>query len=289
MGKRIPESELIINPDGSIYHLNLKPEHLASNIIAVGDPERVAKVSKYFDEIEFKISKREFVTHTGWYKGMRITAISTGMGTDNIEIFMTELDALVNIDLKNRQLKENHTSLNIVRVGTSGSMQRAVPEGTLLASEYGIGLDTLMTFYKTDYTDLEIKVSREIQKAIGIDFRPYCIKGSEKLMLTIGKGLIKGNTVTCPGFFGPQGREVRVKPAIPDLIEKLGSIDIDRFQLANFEMETAGYYAMGRLLGHEVLSLNAIIANRVTQQFTKDPYGIVDQLIRHTLNEMAGI
>lgn len=289
MGKRIPESELIINSDGSIYHLNLKPEHLASNIIAVGDPERVAKVSKYFDEIEFKISKREFVTHTGWYKGARITAISTGMGTDNIEIFMTELDALVNIDLKNRQLKENHTSLNIVRVGTSGSMQRAVPEGTLLASEYGIGLDTLMTFYKTDYTDLEIKVSREIQKAIGIDFRPYCIKGSEKLMQTIGKGLVRGNTVTCPGFFGPQGREVRVKPAIPDLIEKLGTIDVAGFQLANFEMETAGYYAMGRLLGHEVLSLNAIIANRVTQQFTKDPYGIVDQLIRHTLNEMAGI
>jgi uridine phosphorylase len=289
MAKRIPESELIINPDGSIYHLNLKPEHLASNIIAVGDPERVAKISRYFDDIEFKISKREFVTHTGWYRGTRITAISTGMGTDNIEIFMTELDALVNIDLKERVVKDKHTSLNIVRVGTSGSMRREIPEGSLLASEYGIGLDTLMAFYKTDYTELEVKVAEKIQGSLGLGFRPYCIRGSEKLMQTVGKGLIIGNTVTCPGFFGPQGREVRVKPALPDLIEKLGNLEIGSMRLTNFEMETAGYYAMGRLLGHEVLSLNAIIANRISKKFSKDPYGLVDQLIRHTLNEMAGI
>lgn len=289
MAKRIPESELIINPDGSVYHLNLKPEHLASNIIAVGDPERVAKISRYFDDIEFKISKREFVTHTGWYRGTRITAISTGMGTDNIEIFMTELDALVNIDLKERVVKDKHTSLNIVRVGTSGSMRREIPEGSLLASEYGIGLDTLMAFYKTDYTELEVKVAEKIQGSLGLGFRPYCIRGSEKLMQTVGKGLIIGNTVTCPGFFGPQGREVRVKPALPDLIEKLGNLEIGGMRLTNFEMETAGYYAMGRLLGHEVLSLNAIIANRISKKFSKDPYGLVDQLIRHTLNEMAGI
>lgn len=289
MAKRIPESELIINPDGSIYHLNLKPEHLASNIIAVGDPDRVAKISRYFDEIEFKISKREFVTHTGWYRGTRITAISTGMGTDNIEIFMTELDALVNIDLKERVVTDKHKSLNIVRVGTSGSMRREIPEGSLLASEYGIGLDTLMAFYKTDYTELEEKVAEKIQGSLGLGFRPYCIRGSEKLMQTVGKGLIIGNTVTCPGFFGPQGREVRVKPALPDFIEKLGKLEIGGIRLTNFEMETAGYYAMGRLLGHEVLSLNAIIANRISKKFSKDPYGLVDQLIRHTLNEMAGI
>ena len=288
MGKRIPESELIINPDGSIYHLNLKPEHLASNIIAVGDPDRVAKVSKYFDRIEYKIAKREFVTHTGWYKGKRFTAISTGMGTDNIEIFMTELDALVNIDLKERMVKEKHTTLNIVRVGTSGSMRMEIPEGTLLVSEYGIGLDTLMAFYRTDYTDLEQKVSKKIQDSLGLGFKPYCIKGSEKLIRTIGKGLVKGNTVTCPGFFGPQGREVRIRPAIPDLIEKLGDFELEGLHLTNFEMETAGYYAMGRILGHEVLSLNAIIANRVSKKFTKDPYGLVDELIQHTLNEMAG-
>lgn len=287
MSKRIPESELIINPDGSIYHLNLKPEHLASTVITVGDPERVSKVSKYFDEIEFSISKREFVTHTGYYKGKRLTVMSTGMGTDNIEIFMTELDALVNIDLRTRIPKENHTSLNIIRVGTSGSMRRDIPAGTMLASEYGIGLDTLMAFYNTEYTDLEQKVGRKIQEDLELSFTPYCVKGSKKLLDLLGEGLLKGNTVTCPGFFGPQGREVRIKPAIPDIIEKLGNIDIDGFKLTNFEMETAGYYAMGRLLGHEVLSLNAIIANRITHEFSKDAYGIVDNLIQHTLKKLA--
>jgi uridine phosphorylase len=172
MGKRIPESELIINPDGSIYHLNLKPEHLASTIIAVGDPDRVQKVSQYFDDIEFKISKREFVTHTGYYKGKRITAISTGMGTDNIEIFMTELDALVNVDLESRELKQEHTSLDIIRIGTSGSMRTEIPAGSLLASVYGIGLDTLMAFYHTDYTALEEMVARAFRMNLACPLSP---------------------------------------------------------------------------------------------------------------------
>jgi uridine phosphorylase len=287
MSKRIPESELIINPDGSIYHLNLKPEHLASTVIAVGDPDRVSKVSQYFDEIEFKISKREFVTHTGFYKGKRLTVMSTGMGTDNIEIFMTELDALVNIDLQTRLPKENHTTINIIRVGTSGSMRKEIPAGTLLASEYGIGLDTLMSFYRTEYSDLEQKIGTKIQEDLGLSFTPYCVKGSKKLLDILGEGLLVGNTVTCPGFFGPQGREVRIKPAIPDIIEKLGNIDLEGFKLTNFEMETSGYYAMGRLLGHEVLSLNAIIANRISHEFTKDAYGLVDKLIQHTLKKLA--
>ncbi|WP_304516500.1 nucleoside phosphorylase [Cecembia rubra] len=287
MKKRIPESELIINPDGSIYHLNLKPEHLASTVIAVGDPERVQKVSKNFDSIEFKISKREFVTHTGYYKGKRITAISTGMGTDNIEIFMTELDALVNVDFATRLPKDTHTSLDIIRIGTSGSMQKAIAAGSLLASSYGIGLDTLMAFYSTNYSSLEEKVGQAIQKDLKLSFTPYCIQGSEKLLEQVGKGLIIGNTVTCPGFFGPQGREVRIKPAIPDIIEKLSKIDVEGFQLTNFEMETAGYYAMGRLLGHEVISLNAIIANRITHEFSNDAYGIVDRLILETLDKLV--
>ena len=288
MSKRIPESELIINPDGSIYHLNLKPENLASTVITVGDPDRVQKVSKYFDEIEFSMSKREFVTHTGRYKGSRITVMSTGMGTDNIEIFMTELDALVNVDLQTRMPKEKHTSLNIIRVGTSGSMQRSIPAGSMLASAFGIGLDTLMTFYKTEFSDTEEKVGLEIQKSLGLSFTPYCIQGSKKLLDLLGKGLIVGNTVTCPGFFGPQGREVRLKPAIPDIIEKLGRVNVDGFQLTNFEMETAGYYAMGRLLGHEVLSLNAIVANRITQEFASNANEIVDNLIQHALKKLAG-
>ncbi|WP_194975547.1 nucleoside phosphorylase [Aquiflexum lacus] len=287
MDKRIPESELIINPDGSIYHLNLKPEHLASTVIAVGDPDRVQKVSQYFDEIEFKISKREFVTHTGTYKGKRITAISTGMGTDNIEIFMTELDALVNIDLQTRMPKKDHTSLQIIRIGTSGSMRSEIPTGSLLASKYGIGLDSLMSFYSIEKTAMESEVGKKIKEKLGLSFEPYCIEGSAALLKLLGSDMIQGNTVTCPGFFGPQGREVRLKPAIPDIIEKLAAINLDGFQMTNFEMETAGYYAMGRLLGHEMLSLNAIVANRITHEFAKNGYKIVDNLIKETLKKLV--
>lgn len=288
MSKRIPESELIINPDGSIYHLNLKPEHLASTIITVGDPDRVQKVSQYFDKIEFTTSKREFVTHTGIFNGKRISVMSTGMGTDNIEIFMTELDALVNVDLETRLPKDKHTSLNIVRVGTSGSMQASIPAGSMLASAYGIGLDTLMAFYNTVYSEMEVRVGQNIQNELGLAFLPYCIQGSEKLLKLLGEGLVVGNTVTCPGFFGPQGRKVRVTPAIPDIIEKLSNVDVKGFKLTNFEMETAGYYAMGRLLGHEVMSLNAIVANRITHEFAHNANEIVENLIQHTLKKLAG-
>src|SRR5690606_21777792 len=284
MDNFIPESELVINPDGSIYHLNLKPEHLASSIITVGDPERVAAVSRYFDEIEVKVSRREFVTHTGWYGGKRLTVMSTGMGTDNIEIFMNELDALVNVDFQTRRPKETHTSLHIVRVGTSGSMQINIPAGSLLASVYGIGLDTLMQFYPGRYSDLEIEVGNAVQEALSLPFTPYCVKGSEKLLEKLGTGLAHGNTVTCPGFFAPQGRMVRIKPAIPDIIERLSRVQLQALRLTNFEMETAGYYAMGRLLGHEVLSLNAIVANRITREFAEDPGEIVERLITHTLD-----
>ena len=283
MDNFIPESELIINPDGSIYHLNLKPEHLASSIITVGDPERVAAVSRHFDEIEVKISRREFVTHTGSYKGKRLSVMSTGMGTDNIEIFMNEVDALVNVDFQTRLPKEKHTSLNIVRVGTSGSMQAHIPAGALLASVYGVGLDTLMQFYSGSYSDLETKVGTVVQEALSLPFKPYCVQGSEVLLEKVGMGLIFGNTVTCPGFFAPQGRMVRVRPAIPDIIERLSRVQVHDFMLTNFEMETAGYYAMGRLLGHEVLSLNAIVANRITKEFAADPGEIVERLITHTL------
>lgn len=287
MNKFIPETELIVNPDGSIYHLNLKPENLASTVITVGDPDRVKQVSKHFEEIEFVTSKREFVTHTGRYKGKRLSVMSTGMGTDNIEIFMTELDALVNVDLKNRQPKEFHTTLQIIRVGTSGSMRKEIPAGSMLASVHGIGLDTLMTFYKGEFTELEIKYADIIKESLKIEFRPYCVQGSSKLLKMLGEGLLHGNTVTCPGFFGPQGREVRVKPAIPDIIEILADVDVDGFKLTNFEMETAGYYAMGRLLGHEALSLNAIVANRITKEFSKDAGSIMDKLILHTLEKVV--
>jgi uridine phosphorylase len=286
MNKVIPASELIINPDGSIYHLHLKPEDISSSIIAVGDPERVAAISKHFDSIDFKMTKREFVTHTGTYEGKRLTVMSTGMGTDNIEIFMTELDALVNIDLQTRIPKEEHTSLNIVRVGTSGSMRNEIKAGSKLASSYGIGLDTLMTYYTAEQTDFEKQVGITVQAALGLPFTPYCFQGSQLLLDKLSEGLIIGNTVTCPGFFGPQGREVRLKPAIPDIIERLGAVEMENFKLTNFEMETAGYYAMGRMLGHEVLSLNAIVANRISLEFADDPGAIMEELILHTLKHI---
>lgn len=286
MIKAIPSSELIINPDGSIYHLNIRPENIASNIITVGDPERVAAISKHFENVEFKMSKREFVTHTGSYKGKRLSVMSTGMGTDNIEIFMTELDALVNIDLQTRLPKKEHTTLNIVRVGTSGSMRNDIKAGAKLASAYGIGLDTLMAYYTAEYTEFEKEVALVVQGKLGLPFTPYCFQGSQTLLERLSKGLIIGNTVTCPGFYGPQGREVRLKPAITDIIERLGAVEIEDFKLTNFEMETAGYYAMGRMLGHEVLSLNAIVANRISLEFADDPGAIVEDLIIHTLDHL---
>lgn len=283
MNKFIPDSEMILNTDGSIYHLNLKPEHLASTILTVGDPDRVPMISAFFEEIEIKVTKREFVTHTGWYKGKRLSVMSTGMGTDNIEIFMTELDALVNVDLRTRTAKKNHTTLNIIRLGTSGSMQSNIPEGSLLASHYAIGLDTLMTFYFATYSALEKEIGQAVQDQLSLPFLPYCVRGSSTLLEKFGKGILSGNTLTCPGFFGPQGREVRLEPRIPDMVEKLSRLRIGDISLSNFEMETSGYYAMGRLLGHEVLSLNAIVANRVTKQFTSDPNEVVNRLIKHAL------
>lgn len=286
MNNIIPDSELILNADGSVYHLNLKPEHLASTVLTVGDPGRVAMISGKFDEVEVMVSKREFVTHTGIYRGKRLSVMSTGMGTDNIDIFMTELDALANVDLAARIPKKKHTFLNIIRLGTSGSMQRNIPEGTLLASRYAVGMDSLMTFYQGRYTELEKKIGIAVQKQLSLPFAPYCVEGSSILLERFGKDILEGNTLTCPGFFGPQGREVRLKPGIPNLIEKLSLLRINNICLTNFEMETAGYYAMGRLLGHEVLSLNAIVANRVNKKFSPNPDEVVERLIAHVLNHI---
>lgn len=286
MQSPIPESELIINPDGSIYHLRLKPGQVANTVITVGDPDRVSKVSSHFDRMELQITHREFVTHTGWYKGKRISVISTGMGTDNVEIFMTELDALFNVDFKSRLLNPSHKQLNIVRIGTSGSMQTTLPEGSMLASSRAVGLDTLMAFYSIPQTALERQIAEQVQIRLGLPFRPYCVSGSEKLLQRIGKGLPSGITVTCPGFFGPQGREVRLKPRIPDIFNLLGAKPFQKETFTNFEMETAGYYAMGKMLGHEVLSMNAIVANRISGKFSADPGGIVDKLIVEVLEKI---
>lgn len=278
----IPASELIINPDGSIYHLHLKPEHLASTVFTVGDPDRVALVSQYFDQIDFKTQKREFVTHTGWKNGKHVTAISTGMGTDNIEILMTELDALVNVDLETRLIKPEKTSLQIIRIGTSGSMQADLPVGSMLASEIGIGMDTLMAYYPALQEDQSI--ARAIQMELNLPFYPYQAKASRKLLGKLPSEIKQGVTLTCPGFYAPQGREVRLKPRFDRMIERITGLKIGEKRLTNFEMETAGYYALGKLLGHEMLSLNAIVANRPLKKFDSDAEKTVDNLILKALD-----
>jgi len=282
----ISEADLILNKDGSVYHLNLLPEHLSDTIISVGDPSRVYSVSEHFDNIEFEMNKREFITHIGTYKGKRITVISTGMGTDNIEIFLTELDALANVNLQTRELKPRKRKLNIIRIGTSGALQEDIPLGSYLVSDYAVGLDTLMYFYNLPQSKYESTIAEEIQSSIGLGFTPYVVRGSQKLKDQIGEGMFVGNTVTCPGFYAPQGRELRLELKHPKLIQQLNYYHKDDFWLTNFEMETAGYYAMAKLMGHEILSVNAIIANRVKNKFSKNPNKVVDSLIKIVLDRI---
>lgn len=285
MGK-IPESELILNKDKSVYHLNLKPNQITDTIITVGDPSRVYMVSKYFDDVEFEMNRREFITHRGTYKGKKITVISTGMGTDNIEIFFTELDALANIDLRKREVKSRKRKLKIIRVGTSGALQEDIPLGSHLVSDYAVGLDTLMCFYNFPQEGKEKEIGKKLQEQIGLPFTPYVAQGSQTLKEQIGKDMIVGNTVTCPGFYAPQGRKIRLELQYPKLMETLNYFHYDDFWLTNFEMETAGYYSLGRMLEHEVLSVNAIIANRIQNKFAKNSTEVVDDLIKKVLDRI---
>lgn len=257
-------------------------------VLTVGDPERVPLVSRYFDEVVWRVQRREFLTHIGRIGGQRLMVISSGMGTDNVEILMTELDALANIDFATRTVKEQHTSLKVVRIGTSGALQHAVPLDSHLVSNYSFGLDSLMQFYSNDLmTAGERMLAEQLSTHLHLPFEPYVVKGSEKLKQHMGSGMIAGNTVTCPGFYAPQGRFIRAQPRQKDLVDQLASFQWEGEQLTNFEMETAGYYAMGRLLGHEVLSTNAIVANRITHQFSREPVKVVDALIQKVLEQVA--
>lgn len=280
----ISPTDLILNPDGSVYHLNLLPRHIADTVIAVGDPNRVSMIGEYLDSIEYEINKREFITITGKYKGKRVTVISTGIGTDNVEIVLTELDALVNIDLKTREPRARKKKLRIIRLGTSGALQEDIAVGSHVISEFGIGLDNLMMFYRFSMNEWEYELAGQIQHQAGLPFQPYVVEGSASLLKQFGPDMVTGNTVTCPGFYAPQGRQVRAQTALPDLLDKLNYFHHRDFWLTNFEMETSAYYALGRLLGHDVISLNAIIANRVKNMFAKDPYAVVRSLIEKTLD-----
>jgi uridine phosphorylase len=283
---KISETDLILNPDGSVYHLNLLPKNIADTIITVGDPSRVYLVSQFFDEVDFEMNKREFITHIGKYNDKRIMVISTGIGTDNIEIVLNELDALVNIDLKTREIKAKKKRLKIIRIGTSGALQEDIPLGTHLYTDYAVGLDNLAAFYDFNMEPNEKILAEDIQKNAGLTFMPYVIKGTGALVDQVCFDMVKGNTVTCPGFYAPQGRQIRVPIRFPKLMEDLNYYHNGDFWLTNFEMETSGYYALGRILGHEVLSVNAIIANRIKNKFSKNPNKIIEALIQKVLERI---
>lgn len=284
----IGDSELILNPDGSIYHLGLKPDEIATTIIGVGDPGRVEQVSRHFDSIEVERSKREFVTHTGHLGQRRMTVISTGIGTDNTEIVFTELDALLNIDFESRLPRTERKQLQVIRIGTSGALQEDISVGSEVVTDYAIGFDNLMEFYAFTPTSTENKIAREVKRIARLSFLPYCAQGSTGLMQSLASDMIKGNTITAPGFYAPQGRSVVLSLKYPQLMDCLRGFEYKGLSLTNFEMETSAYYALGRLMGHEVISLNAILANRATKKFASDPHKLVEDLIFKTLDRLSG-
>tara|TARA_R110000868_G_scaffold89502_1_gene249170 strand:- start:930 stop:1799 length:870 start_codon:yes stop_codon:yes gene_type:complete len=285
----IKKSELILNPDGSVYHLNLKPENIANTIILVGDQNRVEKITKHFDAVHFETSKREFKTQTGTYKHKPITVISTGIGPDNIDIVLNELDALVNIDLKTRKPKKNIRSLDIIRVGTSGSLQHDIPVDSFVLSTHGLDLNGMLHSYQID----SIK-NTEIEDAFIAHTnwhqnkaKPIIIKNSEILEKQFESDLTyKGLTATAGGFYGPQGRVLRLALQDSELNHKIDSFNYNGFRVTNLEMETSAIYGLSKLLGHNALSLNAIIANRANGTFSKNPGQVIENLIKYTLNKI---
>lgn len=286
---KIKASELILNQNGSIYHLNLLPEHIAETIITVGDPNRVAKVSKHFEKIEYKIEKREFHTHTGYFKGKRLSVVSTGIGPDNIDIVFNELDALVNIDFATRSPKKKLSTLNLVRIGTSGSIQPDIPVDSFLISENSIGFDGVLHFYKNEniqdlnFADAFMQHLNWFQKKAS----PYVVPADKELVKKLASpNTYKGITATNIGFYGPQGRVLRLALQDDAMNDKIASFSYKDLKITNMEMETATMYGLAKLLGHRSVSMNAIIANRATGDFSKDPGKIVDELIVYTLNKL---
>ncbi|WCT09863.1 nucleoside phosphorylase [Mucilaginibacter jinjuensis] len=288
----IATSELILSNRGAIYHLDILPEEIATNIITVGDPERVPEVSKHFDRIEVKRQHREFVTHTGYIGKKRLSVVSTGIGTGNIDIVLNELDALHNIDFETRGIKADLKQLNIVRIGTSGSVSKEIPVDSFLLSSYGLGLDNMLNFYDVPNNIANQEILDAFIEQTGLSTKvakPYLTACCESLAKHFKEGFYSGITVTAPGFYGPQGRVLRLGLSNPGFIDTLGDFEFKGNRISNLEMETAGIYGLGTLLGHNVLSLNAILANRVTGDFSKNPQDTIDGLISKSIEILSGI
>lgn len=288
--QRIAESELIITSRGAIYHLDCRPEEIATTIITVGDPDRVKEVSKYFDRIEYKNQHREFVTHTGYIGKKRITVCGTGIGPDNIDIVLNELDALTNIDFETRTIKEKITQLNILRFGTCGSLQADIPVDSFVAGTHGLGLDNLLNFYRNENNEEENQLLQAFNTHTQIHQRitnPYINSASPALLKLFVKDYHHGITVTCPGFYGPQGRVLRLGLAHPDLIDQLTSFRFGNHRVANFEMESSAIYGLGKCMGHHCVSLNVIVANRIAKQFSRDPGTAIEKLISTSLQHIS--
>lgn len=290
--QRIAESELIINSRGAIYHLNIRPEELAQTVITVGDPDRVAVVSKYFDKMEAKGQHREFVWATGTIGNKRLTVLSSGIGPDNIDIVLNELDAVANIDFETRTIKEQLTSLHIIRMGTCGSLQADIPVDSFVASTHGLGLDNLLNFYRLEQNDEEIQLLQSFITHTQLNStinHPYISSASPSLLKHFVTNYHRGITVTCPGFYGPQGRILRLGVRSPELINRLTDFRFGQHRISNFEMETSAIFGLGKLLGHQCLALNAVVANRVQKQFSKDGGAAVENLVKKSLEIISAI
>ncbi len=284
---RIAESELILNARGAIYHLDLKPDEIANTIILVGDPDRVKEVSKHFDNTEHKNQFREFITHTGFIGKKRISVLSTGIGTDNIDIAVNELDALANIDFTTREINSKIKSLNLIRFGTCGGLQPDISVDSFIASTHGLGIDNLLNFYRLEQNEEEKQLLHsfvthtQMHGPIG---HPYIAGAAGSLLKHFVKDFFQGITVTTPGFYGPQGRVLRLGISNPELINRLTQFQFGQHRIVNFEMETSAIYGLGKLLGHQCLSLNAVIANRVRKEFSKNGKAAVEKLIKKALD-----
>ena len=291
MSQPIPESQLVLNKEGAMYHLNLHPEQLADDIILVGDPGRVGEIATFFDKIEVKRQNRELLTCTGYFNGKRITVLSTGMGTDNIDIVMNELDALVNIDLKTRTPKEEHHALNLIRIGTCGALQPDIEvNDSYVATRYAIGLDGLLYFYEKNKEVNEIGMrdafieQMDYPKDLPL---PYAVEGSKELFDRLAGGYYYGITATAPGFYGPQGRTLRMLLSYPEHNRRMEAFNYQGWRVCNFEMESSALYGLGKMMGHNCLTLCVVVANRVTEQFSKDYHPFVKKLVINTLERLS--